>query len=103
MVSEKVDVRTSTAQFRTASGPNGLREQRAYPGALLHAAVGLAKRRKDLAIDHELSGEAHEDWRNDLDTLFLDGTMFNETVFLHRPSRSLIVADVIENFETSSH
>ena len=77
--------------------------QRAYPGALLHAAVGLAKRRKDLAIDHELRGEAHEDWRNDLDTLFLDGTMFNETVFLHRPSRSLIVADVIENFETSSH
>lgn len=77
--------------------------QRAYPGALLHAAVGLAKRRKDLAIDHELRGEAHVAWRNDLDTTFLDGTMLNETVFLHRPSRSLIVADVIENFETSPH
>ena len=75
----------------------------AYPNALLHAATGLAKRRKDLAIDHELMGETHADWRNDLETTFLDGAMLNETVFLHRPSRSLIVADAVENFDTSSH
>jgi hypothetical protein len=75
----------------------------AYPKALLHAATGLAKRRKDLSIDHELMGEAHADWRNDLETTFLDGAMLNETVFLHRPSRSLIVADAVENFDTSSH
>lgn len=75
----------------------------AYPEALLHAAVGLSKRRKDLAIDHELRGEVQVEWRNDLDTIFLDGAMLNETVFLHRPSRSLIVADVLENFETSPH
>ncbi len=75
----------------------------AYPNALLHAATGLAKRRKDLTIDHELMGEAHPEWRNDLDTTFIDGAMLNETVFLHRPSRSLIVADAVENFDTSSH
>ena len=75
----------------------------AYPGALLHGAVGLAKRRKDLGIDLELKGESHPDWQEDLATAFLDGTMLNETVFFHRPSRSLIVADLIENFETSAH
>jgi len=77
--------------------------QDAYPGAVLHGAVGLEKRRKDLAIDSELRGETHSDWESDLETTFLDGTMLNETVFFHRPSRSLIVADVIENFETSAH
>lgn len=75
----------------------------AYPGALLHAAVGLSKRRKDLAIDYELRGEAHPDWRDDFDTLFIEGAMLNETLFLHRPSRSLIAADAIENFESSPH
>ncbi|MDH3656217.1 MAG: DUF4336 domain-containing protein [Myxococcales bacterium] len=75
----------------------------AYPGALLHGAVGLAKRRRDLAINLELRGEAHADWGSVLATAFLDGTMLNETVFFHRPSRSLIVADVLENFETSAH
>jgi hypothetical protein len=75
----------------------------AYPGALLHGARGLAKRRKDLVIDRELAGETLPDWREQLDTALLEGTMLNEMVFLHRPSRSLIVADLIENFETSAH
>ncbi len=74
-----------------------------YPDALLHGARGLAKRRKDLVIDRELGAETLPDWREHLDTALLSGTMLNETVFLHRPSRSLIVADLIENFETSPH
>jgi hypothetical protein len=75
----------------------------AYPDALLHGARGLAKRRKDLVIDRELGAETLPDWREHLDTALLKGTVLNETVFLHRPSRSLIVADLIENFETSPH
>ncbi|NNK41351.1 MAG: DUF4336 domain-containing protein [Deltaproteobacteria bacterium] len=75
----------------------------AHPDARLHAAKGLEKRRKDLAIDSELSSETHPGWGDELATSLLDGTMLNETVFFHRPSRSLIVADVIENFETSAH
>jgi hypothetical protein len=70
---------------------------------LLHGARGLAKRRKDLVIDRELGCETFPDWREQLDTALLEGTMLNEMVFLHRPSRSLIVADLIENFETSPH
>ena len=75
----------------------------AYPDALLHGARGLAKRRKDLVIDRELGGETLPDWQEHIDTVLLEGTMLNETVFVHRPSRSLIVADLIENFETSAH
>jgi len=74
-----------------------------YPDAFLHGARGLAKRRKDLVIDRELGSETPPDWLEYLDTALLEGTMLNETVFLHRPSRSLIVADLIENFETSPH
>lgn len=75
----------------------------AYPDAVLHGATGLAKRRKDLAIDQELRGQAHADWQGVLETAFVEGTMLNETVFFHPPSRSLIVADMIENFDTSDH
>lgn len=75
----------------------------AYPDALLHAAIGLAERRKDLSIDHELRGQVHETWSDDLDATFIEGTMVNETVFLHRPSRTLIVADAIQNFDSSPH
>jgi hypothetical protein len=74
-----------------------------YPDALLHGTRGLVKRRKGLVIDRELGGETLPDWREHVDTALLEGTMLNETVFLHRPSRSLIVADLIENFETSPH
>jgi hypothetical protein len=73
----------------------------AYPDALLHAALGLAKRRKDLAIDHELRGQVHDAWRADLDATFIEGSMVNETVFLHRPSRTLVVSDAIQNFDSS--
>lgn len=75
----------------------------AYPDALVHAAKGLEKRRKDLRIDHALRGSLHEEWRDDLEAVYLAGTMLGETVFLHRPSRSLIVADAIENIDTSPH
>ena len=41
------------------------------PRDLLHAAIGLAERRKDLSIDHELRGQVHETWSDDLDATFV--------------------------------
>ena len=33
----------------------------------------------------------------------IEGTILNETVFLHTPSGTLICSDLIENFKTSDH
>ena len=42
-------------------------------------------------------------WRNDLGALRIGGCALGETVFFHHPSRTLISADFIENFDTSDH
>ena len=75
----------------------------AYPDALLHAATGLAKRRKDLSIDSELRGSETADWGDSLEAHFIEGALLNETAFIHRPSKTLITCDLVENFESSPH
>lgn len=75
----------------------------AYPEAILHAPEGLAKKRKDLKIHQTLSETPHPDWAEDLVPLTIEGSMLNETVFLHKKSRTIISADLAENFETSDH
>jgi hypothetical protein len=75
----------------------------AYPEAKTHGARGLGKKRKDLTFDATLDGTLDPSWRDDLSTLKIDGCAFGETVFFHRPSGTLITADLFENFETSDH
>jgi hypothetical protein len=70
----------------------------AYPQAELFAAPGLAPRRKDLAFDGLLGDVADPRWAEDLDqAVFLGNRFFEEVVFLHRSSRSLIVGDTFFN------
>lgn len=83
-------------------GPNRfhdecLREfQTEYPAAQFHAAPGLADDRRDLRfVPTPLSDEPHADWREPIDQLLIQGMpRLNEVVFFHRPSRSLIIADI---------
>ena len=49
------------------------------------------------AID--LAGTTPFPWRNGIDQTLIPGGMFSETAFFHRASRSLILTDLIENFE----
>ena len=68
-----------------------------YDAELL-APPRLAKRRKDLSFAAELGDEPDPRWAEVLDqALFLGNRMLTEVVFLHRPSRSLIVGDVVWN------
>ncbi|MFX0542380.1 DUF4336 domain-containing protein [Roseovarius sp. S4756] len=80
--------------------------QRAYPGAISHAAPGVARRaaRKGINVtfDHDLDQDAPSDWQGQIDQMIVQGSnMHQEAVFFHRASNTLILADLIENFETA--
>jgi hypothetical protein len=75
----------------------------AYPSAKTYAAPGLEKKRKDLEFDEVLGDALDPSWRQTLSAQRLDGCAFGEVFFFHEPSRTLISADLVENFETSDH
>jgi hypothetical protein len=64
----------------------------------LLAAPGLAEKRPELPVADVLSDEAPEAWEGTVDQLVIQGAPgLNEVVFLHRPSRTLIVSDLVFN------
>jgi hypothetical protein len=78
--------------------------QRAFPEALTHAAPKVEARAAayglPLKVDHPLGDAAPEAWAGQLDQLLVRGSdVHQEVVFFHRASRTLILTDLIENFE----
>jgi hypothetical protein len=74
----------------------------AYPNAHKWASPGarLSAKKQDWEFDYDLGEAPDESWQNDIDQLMVHGGRFmDETVFFHKPSRTLILADLIENFE----
>jgi hypothetical protein len=75
----------------------------AYPGARLWVAPGLPRKRPDLGFAAVLGDEAPPEWRGQVDQAFFRGRPFeNEVVFLHRPSRTLLMCDLVFNFGPSA-
>lgn len=75
----------------------------AYPRARLHVPPGLARKRPELAGGEPLTDLAPSAWAGTLDQLVVRGSwMMEEVVFLHRASRTLIVADLCEHFGRQS-
>jgi hypothetical protein len=67
----------------------------AYPDAALVASPGLPKKRPDLAFDRTLGDRPEPEWAEELDqTVFPVRGDYREVVFLHRPSRTLILTDL---------
>lgn len=78
--------------------------KQAYPGAKAWASPGVrdraASQNIEVEFDADLGDEAEPAWREDLDQLIFRGSHFmEEIVFFHRASRTVILADLIENFE----
>jgi hypothetical protein len=78
--------------------------KRAYPEATTWASPGVRKRAAsrgaEVCFDRDLVDEPEEAWREDLDQLIFRGSGFmEEVIFFHRKTRTLILADFIENFE----
>lgn len=74
------------------------RWSRLFPEAAVHGAPGLDRKRKDVRWSSLLSDEVPAAWGDTLDQVHVGGSpKIAETVFFHRASRSLIVADFVFN------
>lgn len=78
--------------------------QAAFPGCTAWAAPGVAERAAKrgvvIAFDHDLGDEAEADWAGEIDQMIVEGSrVHREVVFFHRASKTLILTDLIENFE----
>jgi hypothetical protein len=71
----------------------------AYPEAVTYAAPGLVKKRSDIHFDIELSEVAQDEWVTEIaQTIFRGSPLMEEVVFYHKPSSTLILTDLVENF-----
>lgn len=78
--------------------------QGAVPDALVWAAPGLRERRQvrrsGLRIDAVLSDAAPPAWADEIEQSVVGGRFgFCEVVMLHRPSRTVVFTDLVQNFE----
>ncbi len=77
---------------------------RVYPEAVAWASPGVrdraARQRIDVTFAADLQDKPPSQWLVDLDQLIFRGSRFmDEVVFFHRRTATLILADLIENFE----
>jgi hypothetical protein len=71
-----------------------------FPEARTYGAPGLARRAKrPLVLDETLGDAAPEAWEGAFEQCLARGSALTEVDFLHRASRTLILTDLIENFE----
>lgn len=78
--------------------------KRHYPDATAWASPGVRERAAaqcvEVAFDAELADAPPRAWAGDLDQFRFRGSrMIEEFVFFHRASATLVLADLIENFE----
>jgi len=77
--------------------------QRACPGATTWGVPGLRDRAQVRAsgvqIDRELGSVPPPEWSREVDQVFLQAAFFTEVDLFHRPSRTLMVADIVLNVE----
>lgn len=80
--------------------------QDAVPGTQVWAAPGLRERgqvrRSGLRIDHVLGDRAPPDWADEIEQAVVPGAAgFSEVAMFHRPSRTLLLTDLVQNLEPS--
>jgi len=80
--------------------------KRRYPDAVAWASPGVRERaasqKIEVSFDAELGDAPEPAWAAEFDQLHFRGSrVFEEVVFLHRASATLILTDLIENFEAA--
>jgi hypothetical protein len=78
--------------------------QRECPDAVTWAAPGLRERSQVKAsgvrLDHDLPERSPPEWAGDIEQAIVPGAAgFREVAFFHRPSRTLILTDLVVNLE----
>ncbi len=70
-----------------------------YPNAKLWGPYSTIRRHRDLVFRAPLRDISPSEWQSDIDQAWFTGSIaLDEVVFYHRPSRTVIVADLIETF-----
>lgn len=76
----------------------------AFPDALSWASPNVRERAKKhgnpVSFDRDLDPITQPEWQGEIDQLLVEGSnIHQEVVFFHRASKTLILTDLIENFE----
>ena len=71
----------------------------AFPKAQVWAAPGMRDQQPEVKIDHLFEDEGFPDWGDEIESFVIHGSYMTEVEFFHRPSRTLVLTDLIENFE----
>jgi hypothetical protein len=58
-----------------------------------------AVKRAGIQLDHELNPSARTPWRDQVRHIIVEGVGFAEVALLHEKSRSLVLADLVQNLE----
>jgi hypothetical protein len=69
----------------------------AFPSAKLHGPAGLSKKRRDLRIDRVHATAPEPAFAGVVDEQRIEGFVLEEAVLVHRPSGTLLVADLVHN------
>ncbi len=68
-----------------------------WPDARVYLPPGLAAKKPKLRVDAELGDEPAPAWAGEIDQVVFRGSvLLEEVVFFHRPSRTVIMGDLIE-------
>ena len=74
-----------------------------WPAAKVYGAPGLAQKRMDLHFDGDLQDHPDSGWKDDLDQIWIEGApKVNEIVFLHRPTQTLLLVDLVFSLKPST-
>jgi hypothetical protein len=72
--------------------------QQKYPNAETFLCPGLERKRPDIKFEWILGNKPDHRWNDVLDQVVVQGTKFIwEVAFFHRPSKTLILVDLLEN------
>ena len=75
----------------------------AFPAARVHAAPGVAKKRPGLRVDRTCGSAPEPAFAGVVDEITIEGFRLLETVLLHRPARTVLVADLVHNVGRPAH
>lgn len=72
------------------------------PSAKVWASPEFSKRHPDIVVDAALTNDAQAPWGGEIDHCTIDGhRVLDEVAFLHKPSKTLIITDLIQKHEAS--
>jgi hypothetical protein len=74
-----------------------------WPDARVYAPPGLARRKPAIRFYAELTDEPNPEWADDIDQVIFRGSfVMEEVAFFHRPSRTALIADMIQRHAEST-